>query len=50
MMWVALSWSEARRVSSWLVKWTRSVVAIELVRERGKDMMEHGPGIASGLD
>jgi hypothetical protein len=32
---VALSRSEARRVLSWLVKWTRSVEAMGLVRESG---------------
>jgi hypothetical protein len=34
-MWVALSWSRARSVSSRRVKWARSVVAMGLVRERG---------------
>jgi hypothetical protein len=34
-MWVALSWSEARRVSYWRAKWARSVEAMGLVKERG---------------
>jgi hypothetical protein len=34
-MWVAMFRSEARRVLSWRVKWSRSVEAMGLVRESG---------------
>jgi hypothetical protein len=50
VMWVALSRREARRVSSWRVKWARSVEAMGLVRERGGDMVKECAGVALGSD
>jgi hypothetical protein len=47
---VALSRSEARRVSFWLVKWARSVEAMGLVREEGEDLMEECVGVTLGPD
>jgi hypothetical protein len=46
---VALSRSEAKRVSYWRVKWAGSAEAIGLVMER-VGMLEHGAGVALGPD
>jgi hypothetical protein len=42
-MWVALSLSEAGRVLSWRVKWSRSVEAMGLVRDSGGMMWNMVP-------